>query len=337
MVYIRTLANIFTILFLVLLPGITSADTNLAERKDVQDFIQLMVKKYKFNKSELVTLFNAVKLRPQVIQHINAPLEKNPWHTYEMLFVNEWRIEHGLQFWKKHADALARAEKTYGVPASIIVATIGIETKYGQKTGEYRVMDSLSSLGFSDSKRAKFFRSELVEFLLLSREQHINPLKIYGSYAGAIGQPQFMPSSYRHYAVNFSNSGTIDLMNNEVDVIGSIANYYSKHGWKVGQPVAVQALAIGSGFDYLLKKDKIKQPLSLTELARLGIVPKRKVDDKAMTVKVLELERRYKKEYWLSYRNFDVIKRYNSSDMYAMAVFQLSNYIEALRNRLNHG
>lgn len=311
------------------------ADTNFASRPDVQAFIEQMVKKHHFSKQELLRLFAQVKIRPQVMHHINKPLEKEPWHTYQMAFVNEWRIQHGVQFWNKYADTLKRAERTYGVPASIIVATIGIETKYGERTGEYRVMDSLSNIGFSDSPRAGFFRKELEQFLLLTREQHVDPLKIMGSYAGAIGQPQFMPSSYRYYAVNFSNSGTIDLMHNEVDVIGSIANYYSKHGWKDNQPVAVPALLIGNRFEYLMRNDKITQPATVAEFARYGVVPKYKISDDDLKARVIELQSRYSREYWLGFHNFGVIKRYNPSDLYAMAVYQLSVYIADLKNKTN--
>lgn len=309
------------------------ADAEFMKRKDVQAFINEMVKKHKFKKPALETLFSQVKIRPQVIQHINKPLEKNPWHTYEMLFVNEWRIQHGVEFWNKYANALRQAEQTFGVPASIIVATIGIETKYGQRTGGYRVMDSLTNLAFNSS-RGKYFRSELEEFLLLTREQHLDPMKVMGSYAGAIGQPQFMPSSYRYYAINFSKSGKIDLMNNEVDVIGSIANYYKKHGWKTHEPVAVPAAVVGKRYDYLLSdSNKMNQYMTIGELSRYGIVPKGKTFDDDMKVRVIELQNRFSSEYWLGFHNFYVIKRYNASDLYAMAVFQLGNYILALRER----
>jgi len=312
------------------------ADYHFTQRPDVQAFIKYMVKHHGFNKQQLVTIFNQVKIRPQVIKHITKPLEKNPWNTYQMLFVNEWRIEHGVKFWNKYADALRRAEQVYGVPASIIVATIGIESKYGAKTGDYRVIDSLSNLAFNYSTRAVFFRKELAEFLLLTREQHLNPFKVMGSYAGAIGQPQFMPSSYRNYAVNFSNSGKIDLMNNEVDVIGSIANYYKKNGWVNSAPVAVPAVMIGNRYAYLVQKNKIREPFTLSELSQYGIFPKYKIQSDART-KVIELRNHYDNEYWIAFRNFDVIKRYNPNNLYAMAVFQLSGYITALKDRLNHG
>lgn len=334
---LRSIVFLILTLCTIAFAKISSADTQFVHRKDVQTFIHAMVKKHHFNQQQLLALFNEVKIRPQVVHHVKKPLEKKPWHIYQMLFVNEWRIQHGVQFWNKYADALQKAEKIYGVPASIIVATIGIETKYGQKTGEYRVIDSLTNLAFSDSRRAPFFRKELEQFLLLTKEEHLDPLKIRGSYAGAIGQPQFMPSSYRRYAVNFSKSGKIDLMNNEIDVIGSIANYYKKHGWKPHQPIAVPALVIGSRFDYLIKKGEIKQPLLVSELAKYGIVPKKKILQDDLAVNIIKLESYYSNEYWLGFRNFGVIKRYNISDSYAMAVFQLSNYIASLRERLNNG
>src|SRR6185295_2981427 len=151
----------------------------------------------------------SVKIRPTVIKSIKAPLEQHPWYTYRKLFVTEWRIQQGIVFWNQYHDVLTTVEKKYGVPSSIIVATLGIETKYGQHTGEYPVIDALANIGFSNTPRAPFFRSELEEFLLLTREQKLNPLKVMGSYAGAIGQPQFMPSSYRRYAVSFQGHSKI--------------------------------------------------------------------------------------------------------------------------------
>lgn len=325
------------LLFLNIAFNLAHADAAFVARPDVKEFINMMVKKHQFNKQQLIALFSAVKIRPQVIKQFNKPLEKEPWKTYQMLFVSEWRIEHGVKFWNKYEAALRQAEKEYGVPAAIIVATIGIETKYGTRIGGHRVMDALTNLGFGNSPRAPFFRKELEQFLLLAREQHLDPMKIMGSYAGAIGQPQFMPSSYRYYAVNFSKTGKIDLMHNEIDVIGSIANYYKKHGWQTGGPIAVPALIIGDRYHYLTRNDKINQSYTIAELARYGMVPKVKISPDDLKVKVIELQNRYNKEYWIAFRNFDVIKRYNASDLYAMAVYQLSYYITSLRERLNNG
>lgn len=311
------------------------ADQTFVSRPDVQTFIDTMVNKHHFSRDEMTSLMDNVKTRQQVLLQMRKPLEIEPWRTYQMLFVNEWRIKHGVEFWKKHEAALKKAEATYGVPASIIVATVGVETKYGERMGGYRVIDSLSSLGFSDSPRAAFFRSELEQFLLLTREQHMDPLKIEGSYAGAIGQPQFMPSSYRAYAVNFSGSGQADLLNDPVDVIGSVANYYHKHGWHEDQPIATQALTIGSRYNYFVKKHKLEKWLHLKELARYGVIPKSKIKHTTDKLKVVELPSRFHKEYWLGYPNFAVIKSYNSSDLYAMAVYQLSQYITNRKERID--
>ncbi len=188
---LRCLFFILTMLALTI-SNLAFASIDFTKRDDVQAFITMMVKKHQFNRDELTRLFNQVKYHEIVIKHVNKPLEANPWRTYQRLFVNEWRIDHGVTFWRKHAAALKKAEEIYGVPPSIIVATLGVETKYGERTGDFRVIDSLTSLGFSQSKRAPFFRKELEQFLLLTREQHLNPFKVTGSYAGAIGMPQFI-------------------------------------------------------------------------------------------------------------------------------------------------
>jgi membrane-bound lytic murein transglycosylase B len=334
----------FKIAFSLLLLVITTftpvvyAYSNFAERPDVQAFIQHMVKKYHFKQAQLETLFSEVKVRPQVVQQIKKPAESEAWYIYQKIFITESRIQQGVDFWQKHEAALRKAEKTYGIPASIIVATIGVESKYGEKIGAHRVIDALTNLAFSESRRANFFRKELEQFLLLTREEDLDPTKIMGSYAGAIGQPQFMPSSYRHYAVDFSNSGKTDLMYDQVDVIGSIANYYNKNGWKQYWPVAMPAKIIGSRFQYLTRTGRIKQPLTVGELSEYGVVSKYKINDDHLKVKVLELENRYNAEYWLTFHNFNVIKRYNASNLYAMAVFQLSSYIDyAYKQRKGNG
>lgn len=326
---------VLTIGSLFLCTAAYASDADFMERPEVKTFIQQMVKKHHFNEDELVALFKHVKVRPSVMKKVRAPLEQRPWHTYQMLFVTEWRIRKGVEFWEKHHEVLEQAEKKYGVPANIIVATIGVESKYGLHTGEYPVIEALANIGFSDSTRAPFFKSELEQFLLLTREQHLDPLKVMGSYAGAIGQPQFMPSSYRRYAVSYEGSSQIDLSHNERDIILSIANYYKNKGWKSNEPVAIPASLVNNKFDiYLNKKDAVKN---------VRIVPKSTLSQyendykKEMhkPYKVIELKSYWGNEYWYGFHNFDVIKRYNSSDLYAMAVFQLSRYISTLKEKLN--
>jgi membrane-bound lytic murein transglycosylase B len=264
------------------------------------------------------------------MKSFRAPLEQRPWHTYQMLFITEWRIRKGAEFWDNHADVLSRVEEQYGVPASIIVATIGIETKYGANTGEYPVIDALTNIAFSDSPRSNYFLSELKEFLLLTREQHLDPLKVMGSYAGAIGQPQFMPSSYRRYAVSYDGHSKIDLSHNENDIIASIANYYKQFGWHADQPIAIPASIVNSRYKiYLARGDEVKIA-NRSSFAEYGLITKNNIPSN-IKYHVLSLQDYWGKEYWYSFHNFDVIKRYNSSDLYAMAVFQLSHYITNLR------
>lgn len=313
----------FIIVFVALFCSPAMAHSKLAEQSEVKTFIHHMVKKYHFNQTELVTTLNAVKIRKSAISKIKAPAEQKPWYTYRTFFVTESRVHQGVEFWLKYHDALTRAEKTYGVPASIIVATIGVETKYGKNTGNYRVIDALATLAFNHSPRSKYFRNELEELFLLARDQHVDPLKIKGSYAGAIGQPQFMPSSYRYYAVDFSGDGRIDLSHNEVDIIGSIANYYKKHGWLLDQPVAIPTALRNSSYF----SGQTLPPLSQLDLVRLGVAANQKLPP-GQKVKLVELQDYFGKEYWLAFHNFDVIKRYNPSNLYAMAVYQLSHYID---------
>lgn len=318
--------------FLFLCSSAYATDICFADRPEVKAFVTQMNKKHHFSEKELTELFKHVKVRPTVMKSVRAPLEQRPWHTYQMLFVTEWRIRKGVEFWDKHKDVLAEAEKKYGVPANIIVATIGVESKYGLHTGEYPVIDALTNIGFSDSSRAPFFRSELEQFLLLCREQLLNPLKVMGSYAGAIGQPQFMPSSYRRYAVSYSDKKQIDLSHNENDIIFSIANYYKNKGWELSEPIASPASIVSHKFDiYLSKKNDVKIVPKST-LTQYESSHRRKMDTPH---KVVELRSYWGNEYWYTFHNFDVIKRYNSSDLYAMAVFQLSRYISTLKEKLN--
>lgn len=317
----------------ILLNSLTAhADPNFVNRPDVQAFIKKMVQKHGFQQAELQNIFNAVKIRPRVIQSIKAPLEQQPWYTYQTVFITESRIRQGVDFWNRNAETLKKAEKIYGVPASIIVATIGVETKYGKNKGEYPVIDALSNISFSGSPRASYFQSELEEFLLLCREQHMNPLSIKGSYAGAMGQLQFMPSSYRHYAVNFSGNSKIDLTENVEDIIGSVANYYKRHGWDTDKPVIIPAQVEKT--KYLTLNQNQQVALTKNDLSHYGIQPYSQIPG-GQKIKIIELQGYHGNEYWLGLHNFDVIKRYNPSNLYAMAVYQLSYYITALKEKEN--
>jgi len=330
----RIFATLCLGIFTLVYSMFTYADTSFVSRPEVQSFIEKMVVKHGFDREELNDLFSTVRIRHKVMQSIRAPLEQETWATYQGVFITESRIRQGVAFWAKNRETLARAEKIYGVPASIIVATIGVETKYGKNKGEYPVIEALTNIAFSGSPRSNYFRQELEEFLLLSREQHLNPLTVKGSYAGAIGQPQFMPSSYRYYAVNFSGNSKIDLSNNAEDIIGSIANYYKKHGWENNQPVVIPTLVDKTHSRSMPEFGK-KTLLSTDQLANYGIYPYTPYPTHK-PVKLIQLKGYHGNEYWIGLHNFEVIKRYNPSDLYAMAVYQLSYYITALKERSNH-
>jgi len=285
-----------------------------------------MVKKHQFDKQELTTLFSSVKKLPKVIKSINRPAEALPWHRYRKIFIKNKRIEQGVEFWKKNLATLNRAEKTYGVPAEIIVAIIGVESRYGKHKGAYRIVDSLSTLGIDYPRRSKFFLKELENLLLLSKEEGFDPLTLMGSYAGAMGKPQFIASSYRHYAVDFDGDGVRDLLNNTDDAIGSVANYFRKHGWKPNKPITFPANITGKKYIQVLDKG-IKPKTSITKAQEYGIKYNEKIEPHNKFA-LIELIQKENTEYWVALNNFYVITRYNHSELYAMAVFQLAESIK---------
>lgn len=291
----------------------------------IPEFIDEMVAKHQFKRDELEKAFVRAQHRPEVIEAISRPATVKPWLEYRAAFVNPKRIRLGLEFWGKYRKALRRAEQKYGVPQNIIVALIGVETIYGQNAGKFRVLDALTTLAFDYPRRADFFRGELENFLLLAREQQFDLLSVRGSYAGAMGIPQFMPGSYRNYAVDFNGNRKIDLFREGQDAIGSVANYLQAYGWVSGEPVAVLAQATGE-----IHNGEPKIPRDLAAWAASGVVPKEPIaQDKP--ARLIDFTVQQGKEYWLAFNNFEVITRYNNSDFYAMAVFQLAGELEAAR------
>jgi membrane-bound lytic murein transglycosylase B len=307
-------------LFLLFLFAVPSV--HAAELPGISQFIDEMVSKHQFAREELVRLFRRAERRQAVIDAISKPATLKPWTEYRAAFVNEQRIAGGLQFWQLHADALQRAEKQYGVPQEIIVALIGVETTYGRNAGKYSTLDALTTLAFDYPRRADFFRGELEQYLLLTREQRLDPLKVQGSYAGALGIPQFMPSSWRKHAVDFDADGSIDLLSDPVDAIGSVANYLKQYGWMNGDLVTVRVCV---GEDNCA--GRFAESHTLAEWAAAGVKPEKEIAAN-MKARLMDFTVADGKEFWLAFGNFDVITRYNNSDFYAMTVFQLA---EALR------
>lgn len=328
--YQRIIMQRFLMLCLsaLLLSSIAQADTAFTQRKEVQQFINSMVTQDHFNRKTLIEIMNNVQLQPQIIESMEKPYEKKTWDVYKQLFLTQQRVQGGIDFWQANRVALEKAEKHYGVPANIIVAIIGVETLYGKHQGNYRVIDALSTLAFNYPKRSAFFSKELREYLLLCREHQVSPTEYLGSYAGAMGKPQFMPSSYRYYAANFSGNPKKDLMNDNNAVIASVANYFQKHGWKTNQGIAQQAHVEGYRYKKINTAYK-NAAYRLTQLEALGIKPVTASVNAPTRVGLIELTTQSGQEYWLAYPNFYVITRYNSSPQYAMAVYLLSQQLKS--------
>jgi membrane-bound lytic murein transglycosylase B len=288
-------------------------------------FIETMAAKHRFNETELAALFQAVEIKEDILKKISSPAEGLPWYKYRKIFMTDARINGGVKFWQENEPALTAVEQQTGVPAEIIIAILGVETLYGQKTGNYRVIDALSTLAFSYPPRSKFFLGELENFLLLCRDEHMDPLLPTGSYAGAMGMPQFMPGSFRTYAADFNNDSRRDIWHDQADVIASVANYFIKHQWQPGQPVAVPVSATGENYKSALTKD-LKPDLRLAELESLNLKISRPLPLNTK-VKLLALKQQQGDELWAGLNNFYVITRYNHSPLYAMAVYQLSRSI----------
>ncbi|MDQ2994332.1 MAG: lytic murein transglycosylase B, partial [Pseudomonadota bacterium] len=299
----------------------------------LKPFIDNMVSKHHFDHDYLDALFSSITINPLVTKKMNTPYEAKPWQEYRGLFVTEKRIHGGAEYWQHNKKILEKAEREYGVPAHVIVAIIGVESKYGQNAGQFPVLETLTTLAFNYPSRAPFFTKELENFLLLTREQQINPLTLVGSYAGAIGMPQFMPSSYRHYAVNFAGNRNIDLVHNDADVIGSVANYLAKNGWKKNLPVALPAQVQSPELNKL-QQDPLKPSTTLSELASQGISWQAQLppDQKAafFTVQIDN-----KPQYWVGLHNFMVISRYNHNLQYVLAVHELAEAIKGRRQTAN--
>jgi membrane-bound lytic murein transglycosylase B len=293
-----------------------------------QAFIADVVSRHGFDPAWVERTLDGARHDARIIAAITRPAEAMPWHRYRRIFLTDDRIEGGVDYWRKHAATLRAAQEAFGVPPHVITAIIGVETRYGAHTGKYRVADALKTLGFGYPPRADFFRKELEQFLLMAREEGMDPLDPLGSYAGAMGQPQFIASSFRAYAVDFDNDGRRDLWDSDADVVGSVANYLARHGWTQGAPVAIPVSGDAANLAALASGGS-KPDRTLAEIVEAGVALPDSVDPGRPAV-VIELQQEDGPEFWAGFDNFYVITRYNHSNLYAMAVFQLA---EAIRER----
>ena len=337
----RAAPHLILILIFTWVAAVASAATGTyAGRADVQAFIDEMVGEQNYDRAALVRAFAAARYQPRIIEAMQRPLLTPPkWYEYAPPLVSGTRVEGGLAYWDAHAADLARAEEHFGVPPEIIVAIIGIETTYGRNTGNHRALDALATLAFDYPRRAAFFRGELKQFLLLAREQNVDPTTPKGSFAGALGVPQFMPGSYREFAVDFDGDGHVDLWTSPADIVGSVGSYLARHDWQRGQPVLLPAAiaednlpAVQLRLDGGISERRSAEAWSVDGVGASGAP----FDLAADPVALLMLEERDADSvegasYWIACHNFYVLTRYNRSRLYATAVYELATLIRLAR------
>ena len=310
----------------LLLLSMSSAHAVDLDRPDVDAFITTMVEQHDYDRETLRDILGEAEKKDSIIDQISKPAEKTlTWAEYRPIFMTKERINAGAAFWEEHRDALEDIETRSGVPIEILVGIIGVETYYGRITGGHRVIDALTTLAFYYPPRSKFFRGELEHFLLLVREEKMQATDAFGSYAGAMGRPQFMPSSYRAYAVDSTGDGKRDIWNNWKDVAGSIANYFNAHGWRTGEEVASLA-TIGSRWSGPFPKNILKPEKTVESLSQMGVMFTTALPGDSAS-QLLTLQGADGNEHWVGFHNFFVITRYNHSVMYGLAVHQLGQEI----------
>ena len=304
------------------------AQASYAARPEVQAFVDELARRHGFRKSELKRVFARVQRIDPALEAIARPAERvKSWQEYRALMITERRIAEGVEFWHKYRRTLARAERKYGVPPQYVAAIIGVETFYGRNTGNWRVVDALTTLAFDYPPRAAFFRGELEQYLLLARELNLDVFSVRGSYAGAIGIPQFMPSSARRYAVDFDGNGSIDLQKSRSDAIGSVANFLTLHGWQRGADVLVEARVTGDAWRaYLDGRFEPKHSMSVLRRAGIEFDSPEPAGAPGALIELASAER--PSDYRIGLRNFYVITRYNRSAFYAASVADLAKELK---------
>ncbi len=311
---------------LLIIVGGPSAQAIDLDDPDVKNFVDSMVSGHSYDRDTLEGVLAQANTQESILEAIARPAQRRKeWHKYRRIFLTEARVKAGAAFWREHDEDLQRISEETGVDVEILVGIIGVETYFGRITGNYRVLDALATLAFEYPPRAKFFRSELEQFLLLVREEGMDAIDATGSYAGAMGRPQFMPSSFRAYAVDSSSDGKRDIWSNWADVMGSIANYFVRHGWRTDDQVVVQA-SLGNQWRGDPPENKLKPEETITSLSHQGVLFATDLPGENRS-QLLTLKGDDGEEHWVGFHNFFVITRYNRSVMYALAVHQLGQEI----------
>lgn len=319
-----------TVLFCLSMHGFAKGkavdENKYANDAKIKSFAKDYAKKYKKDEQKTYNLLKQAKYKQSIIDAISRPAEFTlEWSDYAKIFLKEKRLAKGVEFWKKHQKVIDEVSKKYGVEPEVILAIIGVETWYGQHMGNYRVLDALVTLGFDYPKRSKFFKKELEEYLLLLDEQKLDGTKLKGSYAGAMGFGQFIPSSYRAYAKSYDGIGAVDIWNDPKDAIASVANYLKVHGWRYGDLIADQVMADKIKDSLISDKLKLDKTVKQLRMKKVNVGESISPDAEVMLMK---MEGQYGTEYWVGFKNFYVITRYNRSTMYSLAVYQLAQMLK---------
>ncbi|PIQ43383.1 MAG: lytic murein transglycosylase B [Gammaproteobacteria bacterium CG11_big_fil_rev_8_21_14_0_20_46_22] len=308
----------------------TALFASTQQETDKQHFINYMVRHYHVSRPMVTRAIEQAQYRASVLQKMRQPFESKPWYEYQKALISPTRVTQGVAFWKKNIDTLQFMFNQFHVPSKVIVGILGIETRYGMNQGSYKVINALVTLSFYYPARTKFFQTQLAEFILYCEKNHIKTDSVLGSYAGAIGQAQFMPTSISAYAVSAKKTGDIDLSHNVGDVIASVSNFLSKQGWRPDQAIATLARFKDTKALAYVKKHDAHKRLSLLAWEKLGVYPKvpLHMKDKAIKARLMAMPLKKGTEYWLTFYNFDVIKHYNPSNNYALAVVLLGTAIQ---------
>jgi len=320
--------QIFTLALVLIL----SASCLAQQHPGAEEFAARAASEHGLDQAEVLQLLQEARFKQSIVDAMTRPAEAKPWFKYRPIFITDKRIEKGVAFWKDNEALINKAAEQFGVDPQIIVAIIGVETSYGGNTGGYRVLDALTTLAFyypdTGNDRSDFFSSELMNFIVLGDEEGLPLMEVKGSYAGAMGLGQFMPSSYLEYAVDLDGDGRRDLWSSMEDVIGSVANYLHRHGWQYGEPVTYRARVLeGANMELVTRRD-FKVKTTVAELAAGGFESTQAVAEDTLAA-VGRLEESEGESYWITFKNFYVITRYNRSSLYAMAVFDLSEAVKA--------